>query len=66
MSRPDEQIAAFLSATYDNDESQASSAPSSRPFVTLTYCQSLDARIAGVGGVQLRLSGKESMAMTHS
>jgi 2,5-diamino-6-(ribosylamino)-4(3H)-pyrimidinone 5'-phosphate reductase len=36
-----------------------------RPYVTLTYAQSLDARIAGVGGKQLILSGKESMVMTH-
>lgn len=38
---------------------------SERPWVTLTYAQSLDARIAGVGGKQLILSGKESMLMTH-
>ncbi|KAF8591946.1 dihydrofolate reductase [Ramaria rubella] len=36
-----------------------------RPHVTLTYAQSLDGRIAGVGGEQLILSGKESMVMTH-
>jgi 2,5-diamino-6-(ribosylamino)-4(3H)-pyrimidinone 5'-phosphate reductase len=36
-----------------------------RPHVTLTYAQSLDAKIAGVRGKQLRLSGKESMEMTH-
>lgn len=36
-----------------------------RPFVTLTFAQSLDAKIAGVGGKQLALSGKESMVMTH-
>lgn len=36
-----------------------------RPFVTLTFAQSLDAKIAGVAGKQLILSGKESMVMTH-
>jgi len=36
-----------------------------RPRVTLTYAQSLDGCIAGVGGQQLILSGKESMNMTH-
>ncbi|KAI0715008.1 bacterial bifunctional deaminase-reductase [Earliella scabrosa] len=36
-----------------------------RPFVTLTFAQSLDAKIAGAGGKQLILSGKESMVMTH-
>lgn len=36
-----------------------------RPTVTLTFAQSLDAKIAGVGGKQLILSGRESMVMTH-
>ena len=36
-----------------------------RPFVTLTFAQSLDAKIAGAGGKQLILSGKESLVMTH-
>ncbi len=33
--------------------------------ITLTFAQSLDGKIAGVGGKQLILSGKESMLMTH-
>lgn len=36
-----------------------------KPYVTLTFAQSLDAKIAGRGGKQLTLSGKESMVMTH-
>lgn len=36
-----------------------------RPTVTLTFAQSLDGKIAGKGGKQLILSGKESMIMTH-
>lgn len=36
-----------------------------RPHVTLTYAQSLDAKIAGANGNQLILSGKESLVMTH-
>ena len=36
-----------------------------RPHVTLTFAQSVDGKIAGVGGKQLILSGKESMVMTH-
>ena len=36
-----------------------------RPSVTLTFAQSLDAKIAGTGGKQRILSGKESMIMTH-
>ncbi|GAA6007209.1 hypothetical protein JCM11491_003045 [Sporobolomyces phaffii] len=35
------------------------------PFVTLTYAQSLDAKIAGKAGKQLILSGKDSMGLTH-
>lgn len=52
----------------DRDESTLPSPASPspyRPFVTLTFAQSLDAKIAGVGGKQLILSGKESMIMTH-
>lgn len=37
----------------------------SKPFVTLTFAQSLDAKIAGRNGKQLILSGKESLVMTH-
>jgi len=37
----------------------------SRPFITLTYAQSLDGCIAGQGGAQILLSGKESMILTH-
>ena len=36
-----------------------------RPYVTLTFAQSLDAEIAGKAGKQLALSGKESVIMTH-
>ena len=36
-----------------------------KPFVTLTYAQSLDGKISGEGGKQLRLSCEESMIMTH-
>lgn len=38
---------------------------SSRPLVTLTFAQSLDAKIAGQNGKQIILSGHESMVMTH-
>ncbi|KAI0699384.1 bacterial bifunctional deaminase-reductase [Cerioporus squamosus] len=41
------------------------SSKTSRPYVTLTFAQSLDAKIAGASGKQLILSGKESMIMTH-
>lgn len=39
--------------------------PPDRPHVTLTFAQSLDAKIAGQHGQQLILSGKQSMVMTH-
>jgi len=37
-----------------------------RPYVTLTYAQSLDGSIAGRPGHPLPLSGAASMALTHS
>ena len=40
-------------------------ADTTRPYVTLTFAQSIDAKIAGAGGKQLILSGEESMKMTH-
>ncbi|KAJ7246257.1 dihydrofolate reductase-like domain-containing protein [Mycena haematopus] len=39
--------------------------PETRPFVTLTFAQSLDGKIAGAAGKQLALSGHESLVMTH-
>lgn len=36
-----------------------------RPHITLTWAQSLDAKIAGPGGKRVMLSGPESMLMTH-
>ncbi|KAJ7446382.1 dihydrofolate reductase-like domain-containing protein [Mycena galericulata] len=36
-----------------------------RPFVTLTFAQSLDGKIGGAGGTPLALSGPDSMVMTH-
>jgi 2,5-diamino-6-(ribosylamino)-4(3H)-pyrimidinone 5'-phosphate reductase len=34
-------------------------------WTTLTFAQALDGKVAGHGGRQLILSGKESMLMTH-
>ncbi|KAF5312764.1 hypothetical protein D9619_002576 [Psilocybe cf. subviscida] len=56
---PPELLSRILRSNTD------SPAPSTRPHVTLTFAQSLDARIAGAGGRQLILSGRESMVMTH-
>lgn len=39
--------------------------PGERPFVTVTYAQSLDGSIAGRNREQLRLSGEASMCLTH-
>lgn len=39
--------------------------PRTKPFVTLTYAQSLDGKIAAQGGTQLQLSGPDSMRLTH-
>ena len=56
------------SVCTDNGRSRdppLSSQEKDKPYVTLTFAQSLDAKIAGRGGKQLALSGKESMVMTH-
>lgn len=54
----------FLRSIYpDGFDSKAVGKP--RPYVTLTYAQSIDGCIAGKGGTQILLSGKESMVMTH-
>ncbi|MEX1018885.1 MAG: GTP cyclohydrolase II [Litorilinea sp.] len=37
-----------------------------RPFVTLTYAQTLDGTIADTDGSPMRISGPESMRMTHA
>lgn len=61
-------IDAFLEKIYATTflkPDLSSTSTASKPFVTLTYAQSLDAKIAGKNGQQLILSGKESMAMTH-
>lgn len=40
-------------------------APAGRPFVTLSWAQTLDGSIAAKRGERLRISGPESMVMTH-
>ena len=51
----------FLDTVYNTEWV---SSDQTRPFVTLTYAQSLDGMISKKGE-QLLLSGPESMAMTH-
>ncbi|KZT08650.1 bacterial bifunctional deaminase-reductase [Laetiporus sulphureus 93-53] len=51
--------------TQQDDAPTLSSSSSARTYVTLTFAQSLDAKIAGPDGKQLALSGRESMIMTH-
>ncbi|TFK41816.1 dihydrofolate reductase-like domain-containing protein [Crucibulum laeve] len=59
----------FLVSALSNYPSTASDSDvdssRTRPFVTLTFAQSIDAKIAGENSTQLILSGKESMLMTH-
>jgi 2,5-diamino-6-(ribosylamino)-4(3H)-pyrimidinone 5'-phosphate reductase len=38
---------------------------SDRPFITLTWAQSLDSKIAGKDGARILISGPETMLMTH-
>ncbi|KAG0149121.1 hypothetical protein CROQUDRAFT_721217 [Cronartium quercuum f. sp. fusiforme G11] len=63
-------IGEFLDTLYNQNTSPGFNQNSNddinrRPFVTLTFAQSLDGKIAGVDGQQLRLSGNQSMKMTH-
>ncbi|GAA5837289.1 hypothetical protein JCM5353_000812 [Sporobolomyces roseus] len=59
----------FLRSAYPSQLFSPPSIPpedlQDRAFVTLTYAQSFDAKIAGKEGKQLILSGKESMQLTH-
>lgn len=41
------------------------STPHKKPFVTLTYAQLLDSRIAAAPGIQTKISGPETKSMTH-
>jgi 2,5-diamino-6-(ribosylamino)-4(3H)-pyrimidinone 5'-phosphate reductase len=52
---------AFLSQYLEGIHSNGTA----RPHITVTWAQSLDAKIAGPGGARVLLSGPESMEMTH-
>ncbi|KAG8735957.1 2,5-diamino-6-(ribosylamino)-4(3H)-pyrimidinone 5'-phosphate reductase [Ceratobasidium sp. 428] len=60
--QPPEFLKSVISA---RDAAPRSCEQQKRARVTLTYAQSLDAKIAGAGGSQLTISGNESMTMTH-
>ncbi|GAA6058366.1 hypothetical protein JCM3770_005275 [Rhodotorula araucariae] len=64
---PADPAVAFLGAIYPPDlvSPAAASTSRTRPWVTLTYAQSLDGKIAGPAGTQLILSGSASMRLTH-
>lgn len=53
------QAKEFLDPLYENIPSFPE-----RPFITLTFAQSLDGKISKKGQ-QILISGKESLAMTH-
>ena len=71
MSGPPQILISTLGASPDDVEPGIVPLPdlvpsdSTRPFVTLTFAQSIDAKISGAGGKQLVLSGEESKKMTH-
>ena len=62
-SRPPDILTAVLGPTSPSPS--LNSEVKTRPYVTLTCAQSLDGKIAGKGGKQLILSGRESLIMTH-
>ncbi|KAG2075193.1 bacterial bifunctional deaminase-reductase [Suillus decipiens] len=59
-----QSVTEFLSSVLPVPE-DGRSEDAQRPLVTLTFAQSLDGKIAGKGGKQLIISGRESMLMTH-
>ncbi|GAA5964375.1 hypothetical protein JCM21900_001433 [Sporobolomyces salmonicolor] len=66
----DDDDLSFLRSIYPARLFEPSPSPpraslSTPPLVTLTYAQSLDGKIAGAGGIQIRLSGDDSMRLTH-
>ncbi|OAX40874.1 bacterial bifunctional deaminase-reductase [Rhizopogon vinicolor AM-OR11-026] len=66
MSTGGESVKEFLSSVLPvPGNSRVEDERFQRPLVTLTFAQSLDGKIAGKGGKQLILSGRESMLMTH-
>lgn len=66
MSAGDQSVEEFLSSVLPApDNNRVEDEKFQRPLVTLTFAQSLDGKIAGRGGKQLILSGRESMLMTH-
>ncbi|GAA6059074.1 hypothetical protein JCM10212_002045 [Sporobolomyces blumeae] len=63
---PATRSTAFISSVYPTLPDRGSPSPHRlKPFVTLTYAQSLDAKIAGKDRKQIILSGPESMELTH-
>lgn len=61
-----EESVNFLSGLFNSDNARGRDLEQpQRPHVTLTFAQTIDGYIAGKKGRQLRLSGDESMAMTH-
>jgi 3,4-dihydroxy 2-butanone 4-phosphate synthase/GTP cyclohydrolase II len=50
----------------DLDRARARVRPVGRPFITLAYAQSLDGSIALESGRPYRLSGEESLRLTHA
>ncbi len=57
------EVAAFLRLVYATQTSSATT--TKKPFVTLSYAQSLDGLIADENGHQIILSGHQSMTLTH-
>jgi hypothetical protein len=55
----------FLKSANLYDVSSKAKLHPSRPHVTVTFAQSLDAKIAGARKQQLAISGRESLVMTH-
>lgn len=55
----------FVRRVYPQHPNWTAAGLGTRPHVTLTFAQSVDAKVAGPEKKQLALSGRESMLMTH-
>ncbi|KWU43672.1 dihydrofolate reductase [Rhodotorula sp. JG-1b] len=64
----DSEIDEFVRSLYPPhlfDPTSGPPPPAGKPFITLTWAQSLDAKISGARNAQVTLSGPASMQLTH-
>ncbi|MFW5796535.1 MAG: RibD family protein [Alkalispirochaeta sp.] len=65
MVLPQREVEAFLAVIGPPSPADASVALN-RPFVTVSFAQSLDGSLSATGGVKTKLSGPDSFVLTHA